>query len=63
MKAVEKNSKEFWEVTVLKESENGFLCMSPDGETCWMRKEEYQTYQKNRIENEFQDYKIKNQTN
>lgn len=31
-----------WEISTLKETDSGFLCMSPDGETAFLTKEEHE---------------------
>lgn len=31
-----------WEIYTLKETDSGFLCMSPDGETAFLTKEEHE---------------------
>lgn len=49
MEIREKNLKDSWEITILNETKDGILCASPDGETCWMSKEDYENYQKNRF--------------
>lgn len=30
-----------WDIYILRETEEGFLCMSPDGETMFLDREEY----------------------
>jgi len=37
-----------WEITIIKETDDGYLCMSPNGDTQWMTKEEYINHLKNR---------------
>lgn len=33
-----------WELTIIKEDENGFLVQAPNGDTHWMSKKDYQLY-------------------
>jgi len=39
---------ENWEITIVNESEEGYLVMAPTGDTFWMSKEDYQTYLENK---------------
>jgi hypothetical protein len=36
-----------WQITIINETAEGYLLMSPDGETQWMTREEYQKVQAN----------------
>lgn len=39
------NSSEIsWNITILKETKDGYLVMAPNGETVWMSKKDYQLY-------------------
>lgn len=31
-----------WEIIIIKETKDGYLCSSPNGDTQWVTKEEYQ---------------------
>lgn len=33
-----------WEITILKEDDNGYLLSAPNGDTQWVSKEDYQKY-------------------
>ena len=35
---------EKWELTIVNETQDGYLVMSPNGDTQWMTKEDYQKY-------------------
>lgn len=48
-----------WEITIIKETDDGYLCMSPNGDTNWMTKQDYINYQKNRKCTETQTSKEK----
>jgi len=37
-----------WEITILKESDEGYLVSAPNGDTQWITKEQYQQYLNNR---------------
>jgi len=37
-----------WEIKILKETEDGFLCMAPNGDTQWLSHDEYNTMIENR---------------
>jgi hypothetical protein len=37
-----------WEITIIKETKEGFLCASPNGDTRWLSKEDYEIYLENR---------------
>ena len=50
METLRNSSSDIWEITVLKESKDGILCMSPDGETRFLTHSQHETYLKNRRE-------------
>lgn len=50
METLRNSSSDIWEITIIKESEDGFLCLSPDGETRFLTHFQYETYLKNRRE-------------
>jgi len=50
---------EKWELTIVNETKNGYLCMSPNGDTNWMTKDDYINYLKNRECTETQTLKEK----
>ena len=35
---------EKWELTIVNETQDGYLVMSPNGDTQWMTKKDYQKY-------------------
>jgi len=37
-----------WEITILRETEDGLLCMAPNGDTQWLSHDEYNTMIANR---------------
>jgi hypothetical protein len=37
-----------WEITILKESDEGYLVSAPNGDTQWITKEQYQQYLNNK---------------
>ena len=39
---------EKWELTIVNETKDGYLVMSPNGDTQWITKEEYESYLRNR---------------
>ena len=38
---------ENWKLTIINETKDGYLCMSPNGDTQWLTKEEFQQYEIN----------------
>lgn len=50
METLRNSSSDIWEITVLKESKDGILFMSPDGDTRFLTHSQYKTYLKNRRE-------------
>lgn len=52
---------EKWELVIVNETKDGYLCMSPNGDTNWMTKKEYINYLKNRECTETQILKEKSQ--
>jgi len=40
-----------WNITIIKETSEGFLCMSPNGDTHWMTRNDYEIYLENRKKN------------
>jgi hypothetical protein len=40
--------KTSWEITIVKESEEGFLCITSTGDTQWLSKEDYEICLENR---------------
>ena len=43
-------SEIIWNLTVLKETEDGLLCMSPSGDTQFLTHQEYELYLSNKKE-------------
>jgi hypothetical protein len=43
-----KNSESRWEITIVNETSEGVLCMSPDGETRFLTHLEYEKYLENK---------------
>lgn len=42
------NSSEIsWNITILKETKDGYLVMAPNGETVWMTHQDYEIYLNN----------------
>ena len=39
-----------WEITIIKETEDGYLCSSPNGDTHWYSKEEYKKMLEKRMD-------------
>jgi hypothetical protein len=39
---------EKWEIEIINETEDGYLVMSPNGDTHYMTKDDYDTYLENR---------------
>jgi hypothetical protein len=39
-----------WEITILKESDEGYLVSAPNGDTQWITKEQYQQYLNSKIQ-------------
>lgn len=39
-----------WDLTILKETNDGFLCMSPNGDTQFLSRSEYELHLKNKRE-------------
>lgn len=37
-----------WQLTIIQETKDGYLCMSPNGDTQWLTKEEYEKFNHNR---------------
>jgi hypothetical protein len=39
---------EKWDISIISETEDGFLVSSPNGDTQWLTKDEMETYKKNK---------------
>ena len=48
MMAKENCSDVIWDLTILNESKDGFLCMTPNGDTQYLTRSGYENYLKNR---------------
>jgi hypothetical protein len=40
--------KDIWEITIINETNDGYLVMSPDGETKWVSHQDYLNYLNNK---------------
>ena len=37
-----------WVLTIVNETKDGYLCMTPNGDTQWLTKKEYEEFNRNR---------------